>query len=422
MFSLHSTGYRQFPSWAKPGREDARTAGTVRLMVATTGRAPGTSPDTASSWSTSVPADVRSRVRSCLLTTILPKSLAQTPLLNSARNRPTMAEFLPPHQAPISFEDFHNYTSQPLDDYNQFQSSQTIAPSHTATGLDFFSLEDPNALLAPHLDQFESELDNLTELDDPQLQLVALDQSEPYSFLRSDTPSAQQYRQPGPGSAFSESLSGYESISGYSESIYRPQSEYITSHRQLPTDYIVPDYIMDLTRIRLDAPVAYPAQKPSPPSMSTPRSSYSPRNSYGGMPPSPPQQQQQQQLMDQHYRQRSDSSGHEYGRPMRGSQSEYGGYAMRHPSLLVGMQPGRQGYVGRNGSPPSVSPSSTTSSTDASGLSIPLTPPVPLVPSLRGEPQVHAELVDDDPRRKYKCPNCPRCKCPASTSRWSLRY
>jgi hypothetical protein len=333
-----------------------------------------------------------------------------------------MAEFLPHQQPPVSFEAFHNYSSPPIDDYNTYQhqhpqqqlqqQQQQQQLAATINPTDFFSFEEPSAILVPNLEQFDTELDHtLEEFGDQPLQLVSVDSSDPYQFLRSDTPSAQQYRQPGPGSTFSESFSNYESLSSYSESNYYSQSEYLPNHRQLGTDFVSPNYplptdLMELKRIRIEAPSAYPTQRTSPPldvaSLVHPMQGSRARSSYGAMPPSPPQQQQ---VSGDHYRQRSTSSGYEYGQPIRASKSEYGGY-MRHPSL-AGMQPGRQGYVGRNGSPPSVSPSSTTSSTDASGLSMPVTPPMS---SHRGEPRLHDEPVnEDDPRRKYKCPNCPRC-------------
>lgn len=308
------------------------------------------------------------------------------------------------------------YTNQQQQQQQHYQQPQLQQQQQQQNNLDFLSFGDPVDASHPDLDLFESELDlNLAQVDQSQLELFAVDSSVPYNILRSDTPT-HQYRQPGPGSAFSDSQSGYggDSFSNYSESIYQPASEYITSfpnrHQyQIPFD-------MDLTRIRLEPPTApYPAQRPSPPGDNGVSGHHQRNLSFGGngpsLSPSPPQGQLVP-VDPSAYRQRSSSGYSDYGQPpIRGARSDYGypGYTMPairnpHPSL------NRQ--AGGRLSPPSVSPSSTTSSTDQSGLSMPITPPVPNMQTPRIAPDAFVNQTEEDPRRKYKCPSCPRCKHP----------
>lgn len=82
-----------------------------------------------------------------------------------------------------------------------------------------FPPSSPGDVHAPHPDLFELELDSsiiaLPQGDQEQLQLLNIDISDPYAFVRSDTPRC------GPPSTFTvSSESTYDSYSSHSESLY----------------------------------------------------------------------------------------------------------------------------------------------------------------------------------------------------------
>jgi hypothetical protein len=162
----------------------------------------------------------------------------------------------------------------------------------------FNNSQDPQDILAPYPDHFESELDNsLAHFDDSHLQLVAIDQgaADAYTnFIRSESPTGQyQCRQPGPSSVISESLSGYESLSSYSKSFYLPAVTHqpVQQLEPLPADYQLPfdlDAIqMDLTNIQILEQLHAQSYGPSKPSGDIPQGITGSRSAYGSMPPSP---------------------------------------------------------------------------------------------------------------------------------------
>jgi len=91
---------------------------------------------------------------------------------------------------------------------------------------DLFSFNSATDVAAPHPDLFESDLDlSLAGLDQNSLPIPIIEQPDPFSFLRSDTPTC------GPLSAItasSESASAYDGFSTRSESYYNytPSSQY----------------------------------------------------------------------------------------------------------------------------------------------------------------------------------------------------
>lgn len=112
--------------------------------------------------------------------------------------------------------------SQPLANAQSFQQQ-------TAGGFDFSSFASPSDILAPHPDLFESELDStLAGFDPSELQSLIDNETDAFTFFRTDTPTC------GPPSTFTvSSESAYETLSSYSESIYRQA----TSELGLPLNF-----------------------------------------------------------------------------------------------------------------------------------------------------------------------------------------
>lgn len=238
------------------------------------------------------------------------------------------------------------------------------------SALDFFSFNSPSDVLAPHPDLFESELDSsLAGFDQLQLQLLTVDQTDAFSFLRSDTPTC------GPGSTItvsSESASAYESLSSQSESYYN----------YTPTNYSYPlDIDMDFSRVRLSALADYNAVSKAQNTASGLSLDAASEKSYGAGEQSP------------HSFEDSSFGTLPPASPARHSGSGYSDYGSdyfpavpSHPSL---------GYS-------TVSPSNISHSASGTGLT------APFVPShARADSDATSELPDD-PRRKYPCAQCPR--------------
>ncbi|KAI0963233.1 hypothetical protein AcW1_000365 [Taiwanofungus camphoratus] len=244
-------------------------------------------------------------------------------------------------------------------------------------------------VLAPHPDQFESELDSLAAFD---AELNLLPQVETgtgdiFSFLRSDTPTC--------GSTFtvsSESVSGYDSgyadsISGHSESVFNFSAQ---SPIQNPS-YAASNYSftgeldMDFQRLGIPTNDDHSAYGgiPSSPSMGSspgnvpniahysPQTSFSsPRGSFSDYEPAQPQQV--------HI---GSSAASDYYPQMQAAQ-------IKQHHNYTGTGAGAQSTV----SPSNVSPL------------LPAVPPIPLVNPHKGK----MEGMQDDPKRKYQCPQCPR--------------
>ncbi|TDL28780.1 hypothetical protein BD410DRAFT_243784 [Rickenella mellea] len=228
--------------------------------------------------------------------------------------------------------------------------------------LDFFSFHSPSDVLAPHPDLFESELDSsLAAFDQLQLQLLTVDQTDAYSFLRSDTPTC------GPPSTItvsSESASAYESLSSHSESYYN----------YTPTNYSYPlDLDMDFQRVHLN-PSDYstgPKSADHSPSTNSDHLDDHDVNSFGTLPPASPARH-------------SGSVYSDYG-------SDYYPSVPSHPSL---------GYaITRTVAPASMSAQAQQQ------------PQVPSsgIPSYVTSTQTGGDVgQNDDPRKKYQCAQCPR--------------
>ncbi|KAF8591960.1 hypothetical protein K439DRAFT_617507 [Ramaria rubella] len=111
-----------------------------------------------------------------------------------------------------------------------------------------FPPSSPGDVHAPHPDLFELELDSsiiaLPQGDQEQLQLLNIELSDPYAFVRSDTPRC------GPPSSFTvSSESTYDSYSSHSESLYN------YSNPDFSNDYRV-ELGIDFSRFSVDVDAA----------------------------------------------------------------------------------------------------------------------------------------------------------------------
>ncbi|KAF9817508.1 hypothetical protein IEO21_03359 [Rhodonia placenta] len=146
---------------------------------------------------------------------------------------------------------------------------------------DFFQFgHGSSGILAPHPDQFESELDSSLAAFDAELNHIPLETgtADIFSFLRSDTPT-------GPPSTFtvsSESVSGYDSgytdsLSGRSESFYNFPANSPTPNYAASNYSYTQDLDMDFKRMGLPTADDHSAYGGLP-------SSPSVRSSSGGIP------------------------------------------------------------------------------------------------------------------------------------------
>lgn len=116
-----------------------------------------------------------------------------------------------------------------------------------------FPPSSPGDVHAPHPDLFELDLDSsiiaLPQGDQEQLQLLNIELSDPYAFVRSDTPRC------GPPSTFTvSSESTYDSYSSHSESLYN-FSNNSPSDFDATRDYAV-DLGIDFSRFSVDVDAA----------------------------------------------------------------------------------------------------------------------------------------------------------------------
>jgi hypothetical protein len=226
--------------------------------------------------------------------------------------------------------------------------------------LDFFSFHSPSDILAPHPDLFESELDSsLAAFDEAQLQLLTVDSKDAFSILRSEATI------PGPPSTFTvSSESTYDSYSAASESLYNfPNSPYIAQ-----SNYSFPlDLELDFQSIHVDSMSEYSSVSGSQPAVK----STSLDASFGLMPISPDPAV-------------SPRTGFE-----RGSFSDYA------PSSRASNT--ASDYYSRIAG-------SLVQSTTVSPASL-----VPKVPSV-ATPSPNDASEACDPKKKYKCSQCPRGK------------
>ncbi|KAF9015017.1 hypothetical protein BDQ17DRAFT_1385834 [Cyathus striatus] len=231
--------------------------------------------------------------------------------------------------------------------------------------LDFF-FQTPADILAPHPDLFESDIDsNLAAFGD-QLQLLTVDSNDAYSILRAD-----HLGPCGPLSTITvSSESAYDSLSTRSESYYNhPTSPHPSSNYSFPLDLE-----MDFQRVRVES--EYSATHPS--ALSLMDDSIDP-TSFGPLPPTPPRSPHVPMTSHKPYEKSFPRSSYsDYGPPRRSSMSQQDYYQIGFSAPAMG---------------PTVSP-------------LHVSPQLSTVP-VQQQAQI-GEEYKGDPRKKYKCPSCPR--------------
>ncbi|GBE78048.1 hypothetical protein BKA93DRAFT_722582 [Sparassis latifolia] len=273
-------------------------------------------------------------------------------------------------------------SATPLEHYPSPEPTSTPyvdTADYSKQPFDFFSYsQGATDILAPHPDQFESELDLSLAAYDVELNLLPVDTGDFFTFLRSDTPTC------GPPSTFtvsSESVSGYDSsyadsLSSHSESFYNfsphsPTPNYASNYP------VAQDLDMDFQRLGIPAPedTKMYCGIPSSPSRSSPggvpniahyspqTTFSSPRGSFSDYEPAQPQ-----------------------SRLVSSAASDY------YPQVQVSKHlnyPAMSNVAQSTVSPANVSPQPSA---------------VQSVPITRGK----EDNEMDDPKRKYPCPSCPR--------------
>lgn len=252
---------------------------------------------------------------------------------------------------------------------------------YSKQNFDFFHF-GPGAtgIVAPHPDQFESELDSSLAAFDAELSLLPIETTgDIFSFLRADTPTC------GPPSTFtvsSESVSGYDSnyadsLSAYSFNAQSPNPNYAASNYSYTQDLD-----MDFKRMALPASAApsqddsqYATVSPNASIRSSPKmvpnvgryspQGFSPRGSFSDYEPAQPQ----------HVRMVSSAASDYYPQAQVSKSFNYGGVSQQ-----------------------TVSP-----------LNVSAVPGVPSIPMLNS-PTMARKLdeMPQDPKKKYQCPSCPR--------------
>jgi hypothetical protein len=285
------------------------------------------------------------------------------------------------------------YPPQDNAEYKEHQPQQQQQPIHLSPPpIDFFSFNSAD-ILAPHPDLFESELDSSLAAfneSDIQLQLLTVDSNDAFAFLRSDTPTHQYRSAHGPPSTLTVSSESFsqdydESLSAYSESFYNAKA----SHYSLPID-------MDFQRIRVDPSADYAAAATPSPAASGLSSLTDDQHSFGTLPPS----------------NRSPPVGNVNAAPNTSytRSAAYSDYARSPPvvrsSAASDYYPQLK-HAYNQPHPSTVAPNNV-SARRQSQAELPLVPAVPPIPLVRSFKEVREEMHSDDPRKKYKCPSCPR--------------
>lgn len=275
--------------------------------------------------------------------------------------------------------------------HQQLAQQQYLHTQQQSTGfggLDFTSFHNPADLLAPHPDLFELELDSsLAQYNVDDLQLNIVDNNDAFNFLRSETPVQGP---PSTVTASSDSHSAWESLSAYSDHY----NNYANTSYSFPLDLE-----MDFQKFTVNNAQQQQHQQhqqqgyssaDSPDSnissssgLSQPQQPAMPSGhlaSFGILPPTPPRSP----AVARQYEQRARAAFSDYGAPTRPSGREY--------------------YSPYGHNPATVAPSSTSShhlpsTGSASGLPY---------SSSRSARESSEESRDLDPKKKYKCPSCPR--------------
>jgi hypothetical protein len=244
--------------------------------------------------------------------------------------------------------------------YNaEYTKQQQILQQNNNVTNEYFAYTGTSDVLAPHPDLFESELDSISaDFGDETLELLPLENADSFSFLRSNTPTCGP-----PSTITASSESAYDTLSNYSESFYNhPHSPYASTQYSFPLDLE-----MDFQRIRVD-PHARPDQ------YHTARPHIDGRNdplSFGALPPTPPRSPAIRSQSRAFHKPYDRSAFSDYSPAKREYQYNMSSLAAHHQHQ------------------------DRTPAT-----------PVPLVPSI---PMLSA--IDEskaDPRKKYKCNQCPR--------------
>ncbi|KAH9487085.1 hypothetical protein JR316_0001153 [Psilocybe cubensis] len=232
-------------------------------------------------------------------------------------------------------------------------------------GLEFLSFLSPSDVVAPHPDLFESDIDsNLAAFPD-QLQLLTVDSNDAFSFFRSEKPQWQ-----GPLSTIT--VSSYDSLSSHSESFYNEpiQSFAPTVANSQLFDF---DLDMDFNRVRVGG------SEYSAASLNIMEDDNDP-TSFGALPPTPPRSppvsMNTSKAFDKSYPPRTSFS--DYGPPRRGSTTSSDYYS-------------HSGYSPSHGHP-TVSP-------------LHISTQLPTMATVTPQP---VDEYKGDPRKKYRCPSCPR--------------
>ncbi|KAI0757295.1 hypothetical protein C8Q80DRAFT_1215963 [Daedaleopsis nitida] len=293
---------------------------------------------------------------------------------------PTFAQFYPQSAA------FEPQAYHKLDTAAPPTIALDSSADNQKQSLDFFNYSQSGLdVVAPHPDQFELELDNSLAAFDTELSLLPVDTAD-FSFYRSATPTF------GPPSTFtvsSESVSGYDSV--YNDNLSSHSEGFYNFNPRSPTSTYTSSVYSSLTQEQLDMEfqrMAMPQEDHSsfgalPTSRSSPGSipnisQYSPafsspRGSFSDYEPTHPQQVRL-----------GSSAASDYYPQAQVQINKYGGRVMQPPP-----QPR---------STASMSPQLSAMSHPSVGAHH---------PSLSVQ-RTKIEHMQEDPKRKYQCPTCPR--------------
>lgn len=249
---------------------------------------------------------------------------------------------------------------------------------YSKQNFDFFHFGlGATGIVAPHPDQFESELDSSLAAFDAELNLLPIETTgDIFSFLRSDTPTC------GPPSTFtvsSESVSGYDSsyadsLSAYSYNAQSPNPNYTASNYSYTQELD-----MDFKRMALPAASAQDDSKYASPNAnirSSPKGvpnvgryspqTFSPRGSFSDYEPAQPQP---------HVRMVSSAASDYYPQAQVSKTFNYGGASQQ-----------------------TVSPSNVSAVSSV--------PSISMLSSATMSRKL--DEVPQDSKKKYQCPSCPR--------------
>ncbi|RPD63243.1 hypothetical protein L226DRAFT_518000 [Lentinus tigrinus ALCF2SS1-7] len=252
---------------------------------------------------------------------------------------------------------------------------------------DFFNYSQSD-VVAPHPDQFELELDNSLAAFDAELSLLPIDTAD-FTFYRAATPTF------GPPSTFTvstESVSAYDSA--YNDNLSSRSESFYNFNAQSPTSNY-PSSVYSLTQEQLDMEfqrMAMPAED---------------HNSFGALPTSSPSIRSSpgsvpniSQYSPPYSSPRGSFSDYEPAQPQQvrlgsSAASDYYPQAQVQINKYTGVRVMQQAPQAR--STASMSPQLSAMSHPSAGTH----------PSLTAH-RAKIDSMQDDPKRKYQCPTCPR--------------